>query len=227
MSRISVRGIAVASATAVTTVGAVVGMASGSDATAAAAQPVADSVTLDSIASAQQADAMTASLTEQAQTQQAEAEATAKKQAEEAARKQAAAEAAKKKAEAEAAAKAKAEAAAAKAKAQKIATEAAATGNYSVSAVQAMAQQIVGNATQYQCFSWIVSRESGWNYRATNASSGAYGLVQALPGSKMSSAGADWQTNPATQIKWGMSYMNSRYGSPCGAQQFWEANGWY
>ncbi len=226
MSRISVRGIAVASATAVTTVGAVVGMASGSEPTAAA-QPVADAVTLDNIAGPQQANAMTASLTEQAQTQQAEAQQTAKKQAEEAARQKAAAEAAKKKAAADAAAKAKAEAAAEKAKAKKLAAQAAATGNYSVSGVQAMAQQIIGNATQYQCFSWIVTRESGWNYHASNASSGAYGLVQALPGSKMSSAGADWQSNPATQIKWGLSYMNSRYGSPCGAQQFWEANGWY
>jgi hypothetical protein len=216
VSRISVRGIAVASATAVTTVGAVVGMASGSEPTAAAAQPVVDASALDSISGVQATNAQVTSLTEQVQTQQAAAEATAKKKAEEAARKKAAAEAAKKKAEAEA-----------KAKAAKLAAAAAATGNYSVSAVQAMAQSIIGNSTQYQCFSWIVSRESGWNYRATNASSGAYGLVQALPGSKMASAGSDWQTNPATQIKWGLNYMNNRYGSPCGAQQFWEANGWY
>ena len=193
VSRISVRGIAVASATAVTTVGAVVGMASGSEPTAAAApQPVADAMTLDSIAGAQQTSAQMASLSQQVETQQAAAEATAKRVAAEAARKKAAAEAARKKAEAEAAAKEKA----AKAKAAKIAAVAASTGNYSVAAVQAMAQQIVGNSTQYQCFSWIVSRESGWNYRATNASSGAYGLMQALPGSKMSSAGADWQTQP-------------------------------
>jgi hypothetical protein len=224
VSRISVRGIAVASATAVTTVGAVVGVASGSEPTAAAAQPVADAASLDNIAGTQQvSDEMMTSLTEQAQTQQAAAETAAKKAVAEAARKKAAAEAAKKKAEAEAAAAAKA----AEAKAKKLAAEAASTGNYSIAAVQAMAQQIVGNSTQYQCFSWIVSRESGWNYRASNASSGAYGLVQALPGSKMASAGADWQTNPATQIKWGLGYMNSRYGSPCGAQQFWEANGWY
>ncbi len=220
MSRISVRGIAVASATAVTTVGAVVGVASGSEPTAAAAQPVADSAALDNIAATQQADdAQVASLSQQVETQQAAADAIAKKAAQEAARKKAAAEAAKKKAEAEAKAK--------EAAAKKLAAEAASTGNYSVSAVQAMAQSIIGNSTQYQCFSWIVSRESGWNYRATNASSGAYGLVQALPGSKMASAGADWRTNPATQIKWGLSYMNNRYGSPCGAQQFWEANGWY
>ena len=62
---------------------------------------------------------------------------------------------------------------------------------------------------------------------ATNASSGAYGLVQALPGSKMASAGADWQTNPATQIKWGLNYMNERYGSPCGAWIVLAAHSWY
>jgi hypothetical protein len=216
VSRISVRGIAVASATAVTTVGAVVGMASGSEPTAAAAQPVVDASALDSISGVQATNAQVTSLTEQVQTQQAAAEATAKKKAEEAARKKAAAEAAKKKAEAEA-----------KAKAAKLAAAAAATGNYSVSAVQAMAQSIIGNSTQYQCFSWIVSRESGWNYRATNASSGAYGLVQALPGSKMASAGSDWQTNPATQIKWGLNYIDGRYGSPCRAWSTAQSKGWY
>src|SRR3954466_1811200 len=77
---------------------------------------------------------------------------------------------------------------------------------------------------QFQCFSNIVDHESSWNYRAVNASSGAYGLFQALPGSKMSSVGSDWQTNPATQIKWGLNYMDSRYGSPCEAWSFWQAN---
>lgn len=223
MSRISVRGIAVASATAVTTVGAVVGVASGSEPTAAAAQPVADASALDNIAGAQQVDAQLTSLSEQVQTQQAAAETAAKTAAAQAARKKAAAVAAAKKAQAEAEAKAKAE----RKKEEALLKAAASSGNYSVSAVQAMAQQIIGSGSQFQCFSWIVSRESGWNYRASNASSGAYGLVQALPGSKMASAGADWQTNPSTQIKWGLGYMNNRYGSPCGAQQFWEANGWY
>ncbi len=72
-----------------------------------------------------------------------------------------------------------------------------------------------------------MSRESSWNVTATNASSGAYGLVQSLPGSKMASAGSDWRTNPATQIKWGLDYMNSRYGSPCGAWSFWQSHHWY
>ncbi|MEU9316807.1 transglycosylase SLT domain-containing protein [Streptomyces sp. NPDC048295] len=92
---------------------------------------------------------------------------------------------------------------------------------------QATAKSMIGDAAQFQCFSNIVQRESGWNHHATNASSGAYGLVQALPGSKMASAGADWRTNPTTQIKWGVDYMNSRYGSPCAAWSFWQANHWY
>lgn len=92
---------------------------------------------------------------------------------------------------------------------------------------QDTARQMIGDDAQFQCFSNIVSHESGWNPSATNASSGAYGLVQALPGSKMASAGSDWQTNASTQIKWGMDYMNSRYGSPCGAWSFWQANSWY
>ncbi|MFJ9677113.1 transglycosylase SLT domain-containing protein [Streptomyces sp. NPDC101194] len=92
---------------------------------------------------------------------------------------------------------------------------------------QDTARSMIGDAAQFRCFSNIVQRESNWNPGATNASSGAYGLVQALPGSKMASAGADWRTNPTTQIKWGMDYMKSRYGSPCAAWSFWQANHWY
>ncbi|GAA1434794.1 transglycosylase SLT domain-containing protein [Streptomyces thermospinosisporus] len=92
---------------------------------------------------------------------------------------------------------------------------------------QAIAKKMIGNSAQFQCFSKIVEHESGWNPTATNASSGAYGLVQALPASKMASAGSDWKTNPATQIKWGLNYMNERYGSPCEAWEFWQANNWY
>ena len=81
-------------------------------------------------------------------------------------------------------------------------------------------------STQYSCLDNIWSRESGWRYNAENAS-GAYGIPQALPGSKMASAGPDWETNPATQIKWGLGYIQGRYGSPCAAWSFWQANGWY
>ncbi|MGW0880491.1 aggregation-promoting factor C-terminal-like domain-containing protein [Streptomyces sp. NPDC002671] len=97
----------------------------------------------------------------------------------------------------------------------------------SASSAQAIAHRMIPDAAQYNAFSKIVEHESGWNISATNSSSGAYGLVQALPGSKMSAAGSDWKTNPATQIKWGLDYMNSRYGSPAQAWSFWQANGWY
>ena len=69
--------------------------------------------------------------------------------------------------------------------------------------------------------------ESGWRWNAENPSSGAYGIPQALPGSKMASAGADWQTNPATQIEWGLGYIRDVYGSPCGAWGFKQSHGWY
>ncbi|SCK30822.1 Transglycosylase SLT domain-containing protein [Streptomyces sp. WMMB 714] len=89
-----------------------------------------------------------------------------------------------------------------------------------------IARQIIGSEKQFQCFSNIVERESGWDVHAQNPS-GAYGLVQALPGSKMASAGPDWRNSAATQIKWGLGYMKDRYGSPCGAWSFWQANNWY
>jgi hypothetical protein len=92
---------------------------------------------------------------------------------------------------------------------------------------KAIAKQMIPNAAQYNAFAKIVEHESGWDVDATNPSSGAYGLVQALPGTKMASAGSDWKTNAATQIEWGLDYMNSRYGSPVGAWNFWQANGWY
>ncbi len=80
--------------------------------------------------------------------------------------------------------------------------------------------------SQYGCLDNIYSRESGWRYNAWNAS-GAYGIPQALPGSKMASAGSDWMTNPATQISWGLGYIKSSYGSPCNAWAFWQGHGWY
>ncbi|MET7614430.1 transglycosylase SLT domain-containing protein [Streptomyces seoulensis] len=97
----------------------------------------------------------------------------------------------------------------------------------SPSSAQSVAHKMIPDSAQYNAFSKIVEHESGWNVSAQNSSSGAYGLVQALPASKMSSAGSDWKTNPATQIKWGLDYMNSRYGSPVQAWNFWQANGWY
>ncbi|MET9778659.1 transglycosylase SLT domain-containing protein [Streptomyces sp. NPDC006367] len=95
------------------------------------------------------------------------------------------------------------------------------------SSAQETAKKMIGDSAEYRCFSEIVDHESDWNVNATNASSGAYGLVQALPGSKMASAGSDWRTNPATQIEWGLDYMKDRYGSACDAWNFWQSNGWY
>jgi hypothetical protein len=80
--------------------------------------------------------------------------------------------------------------------------------------------------TYFSCLNNIYTRESGWRYNAENAS-GAYGIPQALPGDKMATAGSDWMTNPATQIKWGLGYIQSRYGDPCSAWSFWEAHGYY
>ena len=95
---------------------------------------------------------------------------------------------------------------------------------------QQIAQQMLdaaGQGGQFSCLDSLWSRESGWNVSASNPSSGAYGIPQALPGSKMASAGPDWQSNAATQIKWGLSYIDSTYGSPCGAWSHEEATGWY
>ncbi|MFF5445266.1 transglycosylase SLT domain-containing protein [Streptomyces sp. NPDC012888] len=229
MSRISVRGIAVASATAVTTVGAVVGVATGDpsndlETTASGATLLAD------IPVGEQAQVQTASLTQQADALATSADASAKKSTEEAARLQAAKDAKEKKAAAEAQAKKereeKEQAASRSAAAVRDGSAFSPQTSYTVAEVKAIARQMVP-AGQFQCFSNIVNHESTWNYKATNPSSGAYGLVQAYPGSKMASAGADWRTNPATQIEWGLNYMNDRYGSPCGAWSFWQANNWY
>lgn len=80
---------------------------------------------------------------------------------------------------------------------------------------------------QWYCLYQLWQKESGWNTTSGNTSSGAYGIPQALPGSKMASAGADWLTNPATQITWGMGYIAGRYGQPCGAWAASQSRGWY
>ena len=80
---------------------------------------------------------------------------------------------------------------------------------------------------QFSCLDSLYAGESGWNVHADNPSSSAYGIPQALPGSKMSSAGSDWADNAATQIRWGLGYIQGRYGSPCGAWSFKQGNGWY
>ncbi len=83
------------------------------------------------------------------------------------------------------------------------------------------------SAAQFTCLVTVWNRESHWNHKAHNHSSGAHGIPQALPGSKMRSAGADWRTNPVTQIKWGLGYIHGRYGTPCGALRHMNSHGWY
>lgn len=79
---------------------------------------------------------------------------------------------------------------------------------------------------QMPCLDNVWTRESGWNPHASNGS-GAYGIPQANPGSKMAAYGDDWEDNPATQIKWGLSYVKDRYNTPCGAWSYWQDHGWY
>ncbi|WP_394552352.1 lytic transglycosylase domain-containing protein [Agromyces sp. MMS24-JH15] len=81
--------------------------------------------------------------------------------------------------------------------------------------------------TEFDCLVALWSKESGWRVNAYNANSGAYGIPQALPGSKMASAGADWETNAATQIEWGLGYVQGRYATPCGAWAHSQESGWY
>jgi hypothetical protein len=98
-------------------------------------------------------------------------------------------------------------------------------------AAQAYARSILGlygwGAGQFPPLQALWNRESGWRWNATNPTSGAYGIPQSLPASKMAAAGADWRTNPATQIRWGLGYIRSTYGSPAGAEAHEQAVGWY
>ena len=82
-------------------------------------------------------------------------------------------------------------------------------------------------SSEFDCLVALWNKESGWRVNAYNASSGAYGIPQALPGSKMATAGADWETNAATQVEWGLGYISGRYDTPCGAWAHSESVGWY
>ena len=92
---------------------------------------------------------------------------------------------------------------------------------------QAMLPQFGFSSDQFSCLDALWTKESGWNPSADNPTSSAYGIPQALPGEKMASAGADWATNPATQIEWGLGYIADVYGSPCAAWSHSQANNWY
>ncbi|WP_353829088.1 hypothetical protein [Agromyces sp. SYSU T0242] len=149
-----------------------------------------------------------------------------------AAEKAAAEKAAREKAAAE---KAAAEAAAAEAAAAEPAAPATPSypsGPANPSGAQAIARDLMASmygwgGDQFGCLVDLWNKESGWNVYAQNPYSGAYGIPQALPGSKMGSAGADWATNAATQITWGLGYIAGRYGTPCGAWSHSVSVGWY
>lgn len=101
-----------------------------------------------------------------------------------------------------------------------------------VEGAQATAQRLAAEqygwgAGEFSCLVSLWNRESSWDYTAYNTSSGATGIPQSLPGDKMASAGADWQTNATTQIAWGLDYISRGYGSPCGAWGHSQATGWY
>jgi len=96
----------------------------------------------------------------------------------------------------------------------------------SIAAAQRWARAQLG-ARQYACLYALVQRESRWRVDATNRRSGAYGLPQALPGSKMAAFGRDWRTNPKVQLHWMIHYVNARYGSACRAYQRALERGWY
>ncbi len=92
---------------------------------------------------------------------------------------------------------------------------------------RAMLSQFGFSSDQFSCLDSLYMSESGWNIHADNPSSSAYGIPQALPGSKMSSAGSDWENNAATQIRWGLGYIKGSYGTPCGAWSFKQGHNWY
>ena len=85
----------------------------------------------------------------------------------------------------------------------------------------------VAGGDEQWCLTLLWNRESGWRTNAYNASSGAYGIPQSLPGSKMANVGADWRTNYQTQVVWGLIYISGRYGTPCGAWAHSESHNWY
>lgn len=80
---------------------------------------------------------------------------------------------------------------------------------------------------QFECLDSLWTKESGWRWDADNPTSDAYGIPQSLPGSKMASVGSDWETNPITQIKWGLEYISATYGTPCSAWSKSQASNWY
>ncbi|WP_181420364.1 phospholipase [Curtobacterium sp. MCBD17_023] len=157
-------------------------------------------------------------------TTQEVAQASADQDAQDAADRQAAAQRAADRAAA-------AEAAAARAAAERAAAEAQARANTPAGAKTVAASMAASEygwgADQFQCLDSLWTKESGWDYQAVNPDGGATGIPQALPGSKMASVAADWQTNASTQITWGLRYIDASYGTPCSAWSHSQAVNWY
>jgi len=152
----------------------------------------------------------------------------AEHQQEIAAEKAAAAKSAKAKAAAKAeAAKAAKARAAANAAVKAHAASAAPPSGSPQQIAQAMLSKYGWSSSQFSCLNPLWGHESGWSVTAENPGSGAYGIPQSLPGSQMATAGGDWHTNAATQVKWGLTYIQGRYGSPCGAWAHEQSAGWY
>lgn len=102
--------------------------------------------------------------------------------------------------------------------------------NYVAGDARSTARQLLssrGWSGQWGCLNSLINRESGWQVHATNSGSGAYGIPQSLPGSKMATMGSDWRDSATTQLRWMMDYITARYGSPCGAWAHSQATGWY
>ena len=90
-----------------------------------------------------------------------------------------------------------------------------------------MQEKYKWGSKEYGCLVTMWNHESGWRVTAHNRSSGAHGIPQSLPGSKMASAGSNWYSNPFTQVNWGLMYIKVRYGTPCKAWYFWQRHHWY
>ncbi len=148
-----------------------------------------------------------------------------------AARRAAARRAARRAAARRAAARRAARRAAARRAAARRAARTSATSAQPSGSPQQIAASMLGSfgwsSSQFSCLDSLWGHESGWNPYAMNPTTGAYGIPQAMPGSKMATAGPDWQSNAATQIRWGLGYIRADYGSPCGAWSHEEATGWY
>ena len=232
---------AVSAAAATLPSGPAVASASAADAHLAVVdrhQAAAQAVQGDTTSAAQRVimfDRVRASLGErQREHEAAVAKAAAKAAAARAAARRAVAQAAAAKAAAQQAATAQAAATQQAAVAQQPATQqqpaqpaASAPSGSPQQIAEQMLSQFGWSSSQFSCLQPLWQQESGWDVTAENPSSGAYGIPQALPGSKMASAGADWQTDAATQIRWGLTYIQGDYGSPCGAWAHEEADGWY